>query len=88
MLDIQRNWQSKLSNVPLSINVFSFYIISIILFQKNFTTKNGILLNVSAIYLKLYTSRVVVVKSRAQVSFRPPDGHPRHGRVGSYYGQW
>ena len=24
MLDIQRNWQSKLSNVPLSINAFSF----------------------------------------------------------------
>ena len=33
MLDIQRNWQSKLSNVPLSINWV--YIILIILFKKN-----------------------------------------------------
>ena len=51
MLDIQRNCQSKLSNVPLSINVFWVYIILIILFKKNFTTKNGIWLNLSAIYL-------------------------------------
>ena len=51
MLDIQRNWQSKLSNVPLSINVFWVNIILIILFKKNFTTKNGIWLNLSAIYL-------------------------------------
>ena len=41
MLDIQRNWQSKLSNVPLSINVFSFLflhyvdnIVSIELYRK------------------------------------------------------
>ena len=82
MLDIQRNWQSKLSNVPLSINVFWVYIISIILFKKNFTTKNGIWLNLSAIYLHC----TLCEESCTGISeFRPPAGHPHHGRVRFFY---
>ena len=82
MLDIQRNWQSKLSNVPLSINVFWVYIISIILFKKNFTTKNGIWLNLSAIYLHC----TLCEESCTGIwEFRPPAGHPHHGRVRFFY---
>ena len=80
MLDIQRNWQSKLSNVPLSINWV--YIILIILFKKNFTTKNGIWLNLSAIYLHC---TLCEESCTGILEFRPPAGHPYHGRVRFFY---
>ena len=80
MLDIQRNWQSKLSNVPLSINWV--YIILIILFKKNFTTKNGIWLNLSAIYLHC---TLCEESCTGILEFRPPAGHPHHGRVRFFY---
>ena len=82
MLDIQRNWQSKLSNVPLSIDVFWVYIISIILCKKNFTTKNGIWLNLSAIYLHF----TLCGESCTCIwEFRLSAGHPHHGRVRFFY---
>ena len=80
MLDIQRNWQSKLSNVHLSINWV--YIILIILFKKNFTTKNGIWLNLSAIYLHC---TLCEESCTGILEFRPPAGHPHYGRVRFFY---
>ena len=64
--------------------LFSFYIMVIILFQKNFTKKNGIWLNLSAIYLHctLYEESCTVIWE-----FRPPAGHPRHGWVRFFNGQ-
>ena len=82
MLDIQRNWNSKLSNVPLLINVFWVNIILIILFKKNFTTKNGIWLNLSAIYLHC---SLCEESCTGIWEFRPPAGHPHHGRVRFFY---
>ena len=71
-----------IETVKRTLSINWVYIILIILFKKNFTTKNGIWLDLSAIYLHCTLCKE---SCTGILEFRPPAGHPHHGRVRFFY---